>query len=183
MDDADRELLSALDLPETEYLQWLESFARNRTARLAPFRELHVTSLQQLNGQIDGGLNWQRIILPVARSIEGVRILTPFFDSAVIALALSLTVSLKYRDGKTKFLLRYALEKHIGRILMKKPAAASPVSIWRILSSRRERLRISPSLQHYYDRLSRRNTLSFGRMVNHHLKVASLGVWMGARNL
>jgi len=183
VDDADRELLSALDLPEREYREWLESIAQSRIARLAPFRELHLTSLQQLSGQIDGGLNWQRIILPVTRSVDGVRILTPFFDSAVIALALSLTPSLKYRDGKTKFLLRYILQKHIGRILMKKPAAASPVAIWRILSSRRERLGISPSLQPYYDRLSRRNTLSLGRLVNHHLKVASLGLWMGARNL
>jgi len=181
--DADRELLSALGLPEAEYREWLESFALGRAARLAPFRDLHLTSLQQLNGQIDGGLSWQRIMLPVARSVDGVRILTPFFDSAVIALALSLTVSLKYRDGKTKFLLRHALQKHIGRILTKKPAAASPVAIWRILSSRRERLRISPSLRPYYERLSRRNTVSLGRLVNHQLKVASLGLWMGARNL
>ena len=183
VDEADRELLSALDLPEREYREWLESFAQGRIGRLAPFSKLHLTSLQQLSGQIDGGLNWQRVVLPVARSIDGVRFLTPFFDSAVVALALSLAPSLKYRDGQTKFLLRHALQKHIGRILMKKPAAASPVAIWRILSSRRERLRISPALQPYYDRLSRRNTVSLGRLVNHQLKVASLGLWMGARNL
>jgi hypothetical protein len=122
-------------------------------------------------------------MLPVLRSTEGIRLLTPFFDSAVVSLALSLTVSLKYPDGKTKFLLRRMLEKQIGRILMKKPAAASPVAIWRILPPRGERLQITPSLRPYYDRLSRRNTLSFGRMANHHVKVASLGVWMNARNL
>jgi asparagine synthetase B (glutamine-hydrolysing) len=183
VDEADRELLSALDLPEKEYREWLESVAQSRMARLAPFRELHLTSIQQLNGQIDGGLNWQRIILPVVRSVDGVRILTPFFDSAVIALALGLAVSLKYRDGKTKFLLRYLLQKQIGRILTKKPAAASPVAIWRILPSPREHSGMSPSLRPYFDRLSRRNTISFGRLVNQHLKVASLGLWMGARNL
>ena len=123
-----------LDLPEGEYIAGmaLESAARSRRVRLSPFCGLHLTSLQQLSGQIDGGLNWQRIILPVARSVEGIRILTPFFDSGVIALALSLTASLKYRDGNTKFLLRYLLKKHIGRILTKKPAAASPVAIWRL---------------------------------------------------
>jgi len=181
--EVDREFLAALDLPEGEYREWLESVRQRRIARLAPFRELHLTSMQQLGGQIDGGLNWQRIILPVTRSLDGVQILTPFFDSAVIALALSLTPSLKYRDGKTKFLLRYVLQKHIGQILTKKPAAASPVAIWRILSSKRERARISPVLRPYYDRLSRRNTASLGRMVNHHLKVASMGLWMGARSL
>jgi hypothetical protein len=183
VDEADRELLAALDLPQKEYREWLESVAQSRTARLAPFRELHLTSLQQLNGQIDGGLNWQRIILPVVRSVDGVRILTPFFDSAVVALALGLAISLKYRDGKTKFLLRYLLQKHIGRILTKKPAAASPVAIWRILPSQREHSQMSPTLRPYFDRLSRRNTASLGRLVNQHLKVASLGLWMGARNL
>lgn len=180
---SDREFLSALGLPEREYEEWLESFSMTRAALLAPFCNLHLTSLQQLNGQIDGGLSWQRIMLPVARSIEGVRLLTPFFDSAIIALALSLIVSLKYRDGETKFLLRQLLQKHIGRTLMKKPAAASPVAIWRLLPSERERMQISPSVRPYYDRLSRRNTLSLGRSVNDLLKVASLGLWMGARNL
>jgi asparagine synthase (glutamine-hydrolysing) len=180
---ADREFLSALGLPEKEYKEWLEGFSQSRTALLTPFCHLHLTSLQQLNGQIDGGLSWQRIMLPVTRSVEGVCILTPFFDSAVIALALSLIVSLKYRDGETKFLLRQLLQKHLGRTLLKKPAAASPVSIWRMLPSERERLQITPSLRPYYDRLSRRNTASFGRTVNHLLKVASLGLWMRARNL
>jgi asparagine synthetase B (glutamine-hydrolysing) len=183
VEDSDREFLSALGLPEAQYREWLQSFSERRKARLEPFRDLHFTSLQQLNGQIDGGLSWQRIMLPVDRSIHGVRILTPFFDSAVIALALSLAVSLKYRDGETKFLLRHMLRKHIGRNLTKKPAAASPVAIWRMLASRREQLQISPSLRSYYGRISRRNTTSLGRMVNHQLKVASLGLWMKARNL
>jgi asparagine synthase (glutamine-hydrolysing) len=183
VNDSDREFLSALGLPESEYHEWLESFSQSRAALLAPFCGLHLTSLQQLNGQIDGGLSWQRIMLPVTRSVEGIRILTPFFDSAIIALALSLVVSLKYRDGETKFLLRQMLQKHLGRTLLKKPAAASPVAIWRMLPSERERLQISPSLRPYYDRLSRRNTVSFGRTVNDLLKVASLGLWMGARNL
>ncbi|HEX4137622.1 MAG TPA: asparagine synthase-related protein [Bryobacteraceae bacterium] len=183
LDDNDRELLSALELPERDYREWFESFAQNRTARLAPFSDLSLSSLQQLSGQIDGGLNWQRIMLPVLRSTEGIRLLTPFFDSAVVSLALGLTGSLKYQDGKTKFLLRRMLEKQIGTVLMKKPAAASPVAIWRILPSGRERLQITPSLRPYYDRLSRRNTLSLGRLANHHVKVAALGVWMNAHSL
>ncbi len=183
VDENSRELLAALGLAETEYREWLEDAARTRAARLAPFRELHLTTLQQLNGQIDGGLSWQRIMLPVTRSVEGVRILTPFFDAAFIALALSLTVSLKYRDGNTEIPPPVRPPKtHLGDFdekarcrLPRRPLAHAPLPS--------ERSLISPSLRPYYDRLSRRNTMSLGRMVNHHLKVASLGLWMDARNL
>jgi asparagine synthase (glutamine-hydrolysing) len=181
--DLDLELVSALGFPQAEYRQWLENFSDRRAAKLVPFRGLPLSSIQQLNGQIDGGLAWQRIMLPVTRSLEGIRILTPFFDPAVIALALGLAVPLKYRDGETKFLLRYLLNKHLGKALMKKPAAASPVAIWRILRSRRERLTVSPALRPYYDRLARGNTLSLGRGVNHYLRTAALGIWMGERGL
>lgn len=181
--DLDLGLISALGFAEEDYRRWLDGFSEGRAARLAPFRGLPFPSIQQLSGQIDGGLAWQRIMLPVTRALSGVRILTPFFDPAVIALALGLAPELRYRDGETKFLLRYLLKKYLGRIMMKKPAAASPVAIWRLLSPRRERLKISPSLRPYYDRLSRANMLSLGRGVNHLLKTASLGVWMGERNL
>lgn len=179
----DAELLSVLGLRQQEYLDWLEEFARRRKARLAPFAGHHLTTLQQLNGQIDGGLSWQRIVLPVMRSMTQVGILTPFFDVATIALALSLPVDWKYRDGKTKFFLRYVLKKHIGSEMRKQPAAASPVAIWRLLPSIRERAAVSASLRPYYDRLVRGNVMTRGRLVNHCVKVAALGIWMGARGL
>jgi hypothetical protein len=181
--DLDAELLDALDLSREEYLEWLGDFARRRAGRFAPFRNRHLTTLQQLDGQIDGGLGWQRIVLPVLKSLAGVKILTPFFDPAMIAFALSLPVTLKYRDGKTKFLLREVLRKHIGRELRKAPAAASPVAIWRIPASFKERAAISPVLRPYYDRLMKRNLFSLGRMVNHQVKVAALGLWMHGRGL
>jgi asparagine synthetase B (glutamine-hydrolysing) len=183
VDDLDAELLSELSIPKGEYLEWLGEAARARRTRLEQFAGYHLTTLQQLNGQIDGGLGWQRIVLPVKRSIAGIDILTPFFDPAMIAFALGLPVDFKYRDGKTKYFLRHVLRRHIGREMRKQPAAASPVAIWRILSSSRERAVVSPSLRPYYDRVARRNFTSRGRLVNHYLKVASLGIWMEARKL
>lgn len=183
IDEPSSELLAALGCPKSEYLEWLAALMESKAARFLPFADRHLTLMQQLNGQIDGGLSWQRIMLPVMRSLPGARIVSPFFDSAIIELALSLAVSLKYRNGKTKFLLRHMLRKHIDREMAKAPAASSPVAIWRLLPSVAERNSISPSFRSYYDRVSRRNALSRGRAVNHQMKVAALGIWMQGRGL
>jgi hypothetical protein len=164
-------------------MEWLSEFSEARRRCFGNFAGFHLTAVQQLGGQIEGGTGWQRIMLPVVRSLRGVDIVTPFFDSAMIEFAVGLAVNLKYRDGTPKFLLRHSLSKYISGQTVKRPAAASPVAIWRLLPSLEERGHVSSVLRKYYDHVALQNVAQGGRIVNHYIKVAALALWMGIRGI
>jgi asparagine synthetase B (glutamine-hydrolysing) len=179
-----REILKAFGIPRGEFDRCIhEVFAARRRCfePLAPLVDM--PTLQQLAGQIDGGVGWREIGLPVMRAFPGCRILCPFFDSDVVKFALKLPPDLKYRDGQTKYFLRQLLKTKTGFERPKRPAALSPLRFWRILPDPGEYFAVSGGLRSLYRRLTLQNLRRSGALYNELARVAALGIWLKSHHL
>lgn len=179
-----RELLAALGVSTSEYLRYVEAYVATRRRLFEPLLlSAPLPKLQQLGGQIDGGVGWREICLPIMRAFPGCRVLCPFYDSDVIRFALRLPSEFIFRDGQTKYFLRQLLKTLTGLECPKRPAALSPLRYWRAVPHRRECTAMSPSLRALYFRLLARNILQKGALYNDVAKIAGLGIWMASHQV
>lgn len=178
------ELLSAFGCTEGERHAWDERIYADDCREMRPWAErAPLDVLQQLSGQIWGGVSWQNVFLPVTQAFAGeAEFISPFYDIEMIRFAMSLPAAYKFRGGATKVLLRDILERAIGRSIVKR-ASPNPARIWRLAPDFSER-RLQPHfLLPLYDRLFRRNLLSRGALWSQLDQVAALGLWLHGQPL
>jgi asparagine synthetase B (glutamine-hydrolysing) len=178
------ELLACLGVPRDEYARATGAALDVRRRTFEPLvSRLSLANLQQLGGQIDGGVGWREMCLAVMRAVPGCRVLCPFYDSEMIRFALRLPPEWLYRDGQTKYFLRHLLRKRAGLDRAKRPAALSPLRFWRLLPSLAEYAGMCADLRPLFHRISVRNAARFGALYNDVAMIASLAVWMKSHGL
>lgn len=160
-----------------EWQQRMRAADAERMMEFAANAPLH--TLQQLNGQIWGGVSWQNGFLPPIRALgQTVDFISPFYDLEMIRFALSLPAEFKFRNGETKALLRHLLIRMLGLSLGKR-ASPNPSRIWRLSPQPSERNAIWPALRPVYDRLYLHNLTTGGKLWGELDRVAALGLWLG----
>jgi len=178
------ELLSAFGCTEDERLASEERmYSANCREMSAWIGRAPLHTLQQLIGQTWAGISWQNTFLPVSRAFDDrVEFVSPFYDIDMIRFAMSLPIEYKFRDGRTKVLLRDILQRVLGSSIVKR-ASPNPSRIWRLAPDVRERSLQPRFLRPLYDRLYRRNLLARGAMWHQLDRVAALGTWLGRQPL
>jgi asparagine synthetase B (glutamine-hydrolysing) len=180
------ELLEALQVSPSDYGLFVDRMLAAQRQLLEPLaRIVDLPTLQQLRGQIDGGVEWQdeQGCLAVMRAIPGCNLLCPFYDPEIIRFALRLPSSLIFNEGQTKYLLRRVLKAATGLERPKRPASMSPMRLWRFLPNPREYSNVSPYLRKLYRQLSIENLLNGGSLSRELTKIAALGVWLKSHQL
>ena len=116
------------------------------------------------------------------RALPEINLLCPFYDADVIRFALKLPPDLIFRDGQTKYFLRWLFKgwhrTHEGEIRRRSLLCAT-----RIIPSAREYVRVSPTLRRLYLRSLGRNLLKAGGLYNELARVAALVTWMGSHEV
>lgn len=180
------ELLEALHVSPSEYNLFVDEEIAAHRRLLEPFaRVVDLPTLQQLRGQIDGGVEWQdeQGCLAVMRALPGCNLLCPFYDPEIIRFALRLPRNLIFNEGQTKYLLRRVLKALTGLERPKRPASMSPMRLWRILPNLKEYSSVSQCLRKLYYELSVDNLRRGGTLSRDLTKVAALGVWLKSHQL
>jgi asparagine synthetase B (glutamine-hydrolysing) len=180
------ELLDALQVSASDYGLFVDKVIAAQRRLLEPLaRVVDLPTLQQLRGQIDGGVEWQdeQGCLAVMRALPGCNLLCPFYDSEIIRFALKLPVNLIFNEGQTKYLLRRVLKALTGLERPKRPASMSPMRLWRFLPNPKEYSSVSQCLRKLYYELSVDNMRKGGTLSRDLTKVAALGVWLKSHQL
>lgn len=180
------ELLDALQVSASDYGQFIDKVIAAQRRQLEPLaRVVDLPTLQQLRGQIDGGVEWQdeQGCLAVIRALPGCNLLCPFYDPEIIRFALRLPVNLKFNEGQTKYLLRRVLKAITGLERPKRPASMSPMRLWRFPPNPKEYSSVSRCLRKLYYELAVDNMRKGGTLSRDLTKVAALGVWLKSHQL
>jgi len=177
-------LLSVFGSSPADCLAWEESInAKDRSAMAQWAGRVPLHTLQQLGGQIWGGISWQNAFLPVSQALDDqVEFVSPFFDLEMIRFALSLPLEYKFQNGVTKVLLRSIASRLLGRSVPKR-ASPNPSRIWRLAPDFAERRALPAALRPEYDRLVRSNLFHSGRFWAQIDKLAAFGLWLGEQPL
>jgi asparagine synthetase B (glutamine-hydrolysing) len=180
------ELLDALRVSPSDYNRFVDEEMAGRRQLLEPFaRVVDLPTLQQLRGQINGGLEWQdeQGCLAVMRALPGCNLLCPFYDPEIIRFALRLPRNLIFNEGQTKYLLRRVLKAATGLERPKRPASMSPMRFWRLLPNLREYSSVGRCLQKLYFGLLVDNIRERGTLSRELTKIGALGVWLRSHQL
>jgi len=183
---ASLELLDALQVSQSEYSVSVDQVVAGRRRLLEPLAHVAaLPTLQQLSGQIDGGMEWQdeHGCLAVMRALPGCNFLSPFYDPAIIRFALTLPTDLIFNDGQTKYFLRRLLKATTGLERLKRPASMSPIRLWRVLPNLREHLSVGRCLRKVYYHVTVDNVLKRGTLSRDLGKIAGLGVWLKSHRM
>lgn len=179
-------LLEALQVSPSEYSSSVDEVIARRRRLLEPLAgAVTLPTLQQLSGQIDGGIEWQdeHGCLAVMRELPGCNFLSPFYDPEIIRFAFRLPTDLIYDGGKTKYFLRRLLKAATGLERLKRPASMSPIRLWRLLPNLKEHASVSPRLSKLHYQLSIENALKRGSLSRDLSKVAGLGIWLKSHQI
>jgi asparagine synthetase B (glutamine-hydrolysing) len=174
-----QEILACFGMTVQQCQAWLDETGQSNRARFHEWAaQYDFPKVVQVFGQLTGGVANQNCWLPAQQAIGGgMQMLSPFLDIEMIRFALSLPLSLKYRDGVSKFLLRDILEKRTG-IRLPKRGSPNPSRVWHLLPNFGDVTRSDARLRSRLTTLMLRNVASIGSEYAVILRTAALGIWL-----
>jgi asparagine synthetase B (glutamine-hydrolysing) len=177
-------LLRLFGASPADCLAWEESVVAQDRAAMEPWaRRAPLHTLQQLRGQIWGGISFQNSFLPVSQAFDdNVEFISPFFDLDMIRFAMSLPLEHHFRNGTAKALLHSIAGRLFGRSVPKR-SSPNPSRLWRLAPDFTERRALVRALRPEYDRLYWSNLLRRGSLWSEIDKLAAFGLWIGEQPL
>jgi asparagine synthetase B (glutamine-hydrolysing) len=174
-----QEILACFGLTVQQCQAWLDETGQSNRERFHEWAaEYEFPKVVQVFGQLTGGVVNQNCWLPAQQAIGGrMQMLSPFLDIEMIRFALSLPLSLKYRDGVSKFLLRDVLEKRTG-IRLPKRGSPNPSRVWHLFPNFADLARSDARLRSRLTSLMLRNVASIGSEYAVILRTIALGIWL-----